>query len=356
MIVFIFAALLAVIVFMEIWSYSKAKRVIRVKYNTDLKLSEPGEIITLRYTVSNTSRLPMLFVGLSIVLDDGLEICESEEWKARYTQRSTAGVTVTHRLSLAPRSRYRGKLRFCLKKRGVWKPGRLYVETGDYLGMRSFVRSEDMDIMLICTARAADDAGELQTLGGLLGDITVRRFIHDDPTMRKGFHDYTGTEPMKLINWNQTAKASRLMVNEHDFTTDADVMVCLNMKMGMENEMERCLELTRTVCETLEDMKIPYALYSNGDIGNTLEGLGRGHIFDILRKMGISRLTAYNSFESVIERVALDRKQGRSYIVITPTEDDDDRWAFSMLERHSETPLYVIAAHTCEPEKRGEAS
>ena len=134
----------------------------------------------------------------------------------------------------------------------------------------------------------------------------------DDPTMFLGYREYTGREPMKQISWKQTAKAGRLMVRVNDYTSDRVVTILVNMYSSLRPQLENCLKLVRTVCEQLEEAKIPYELMTNGDLLSVHEGMGREHLFYILRRIGISRLAGFTSFGSLIDRCVRRRRSSRS--------------------------------------------
>ena len=53
----------------------------------------------------------------------------------------------------------------------------------------------------------ADSSADV--LSGFLGDVSVRRFIYEDPVLTTGFREYTGREPMKHISWTQSARGPR---------------------------------------------------------------------------------------------------------------------------------------------------
>ncbi len=73
---------------------------------------------------------------------------------------------------------------------------------------------------------------ELAPAGALLGDISVRRWIVDDPPlMTIGIREYTGNEPERYIHWPSSMKHNKLMVKNFDFTTDNSVLIALNMKL-----------------------------------------------------------------------------------------------------------------------------
>ena len=80
----------------------------------------------------------------------------------------------------------------------------------------------------------------------------------EDPVLTIGYLDYTGREPMKKISWMHSAKVGKLMVKNSDYTVDANAAIVLNLASGSAKEKEKCLEIVRTVCEKLEEEKIPY--------------------------------------------------------------------------------------------------
>ena len=131
------------------------------------------------------------------------------------------------------------------------------METGDLLGFKSFVKSGKIAANITVMPRKCEDELILQTLGGYIGDISVKRFIIEDPMLTIGFNDYTGREPMKKISWPLSARKGKLVVKNYDYTVDVSVIVVLNLASGSAREKEKCLEITRTACEQLESKHIP---------------------------------------------------------------------------------------------------
>ena len=341
MIIFVLICSLIVVAILERLSMREDLRRLYVTFSADMDLVEPGEIVTLRYTVCNTGRLPMLFVGFGLQFDGAVVVREDAAWSARHVSRSFSGERVDYHFYLLPRRRFSGKLRLSLKKRGVVDLGQCYLETGDLLGLRSSVRTRDIGVRIVCTS-ACVPLDKPETLGGFLGNVSVRRFIHEDPSMLIGYRDYTGREPMKQISWFQTAKAGRLTVRIYDHTVDHNVTLVVNMQAASPHISERCLSLTRTVCELLEEGKVPYALYSNGDLQSLPEGLGRSHLHFILRRIGISRLAGYRSFSDLVDRCISHRQGADSYIVVTPALSAAGQKALRRLQAVSDTRVCVI--------------
>ena len=147
---------------------------------------------------------------------------------------------------------------------------------------------------------------------------------------------------MKQISWKQTAKVGRLMVRQNDYTTDRVAVVMVNMDSSQRPQLEECLKLVRTVCEELEEKKVPYELMSNGDLLSIPEGIGRGHLFFILRRLGMSRLAGFTTFESLVERCVRRRRSNCSYIVITPLLGPEGKSLIGRLSRHIDSSPIVM--------------
>lgn len=321
MIIFVMVCTLILLGLAEHASRRDDLRRLHVKFSIDSELTEPDEVVTLRYTVYNTSRLPVLYAGLSLELDPEVVICEDETWLAEHAHRDFLGTRIDHHFYLLPYRRFRGKVRISFRKRGTYELGRYYLERGDLLGLNPVVVSGFPEIRVVCTSRRCG-LPALDTRGGILGDVPVQRFLFDDPSMLKGYREYTGREPMKQISWMQTAKAGRLIVRQNDFTVDRNVSIFLNMESAPLPELERCLELLRSVCEALEDEHVPYSFYSNGDVFSLEEGLGRSHLFCIQRRIGLSRLGAIFGFGRLVDRYARHPHENSSCIVITPRRSE----------------------------------
>ena len=342
LILFLLVIILLVIEAFSLWGGSRR---LEVEFDLDTTLVEPGEVATLYYTVRNPQLLPLLYVGFTLYFDPNVKICESKEFRRLHVSSDHSGTSVEHHFFLLGHSRFSGKLHFSLDKRGVQDLGRYYLETGDFFGLYPIIRTDAVCKKVVCTSEKSQ-GNELDVLGGEIGDMSVRRFLIDDPTILLGYRDYTGREPMKQISWNQTAKVGRLMVRQNDFTTDRVAVVMVDMDSSQRSLLEQCLKLVRSVCELLEEAKIPYELMSNGDLLSIPEGIGRAHLFYILRRLGVSRLAGFTTFESLVERCVRRRRSNCSYIVITPSVGPKDRVLIDYLGGHIDSRPIVIVPGT----------
>ena len=342
MLALVFIGLVVCIVLIEFFSIRRLPLNLRFRYETDMDLAEPGEAVTVKFRIANTGRLPVFLAGLSIHFDDVVKIEEDEDWCRRHLESDFSGLSVRYNLSLPPHGVYVGRFRISLKKRGYYELGRVYLECGDYLGIRSEVLSYDPDLKLTCTADYCDEDTDFRDFGGLMGDISVRRFIHDDPTLTAGYREYTGREPMKMISWKQTAKSGRLMVKVNDYTADSDIAVLVNMEDSKPKYREKGLELARYACEQLEERKVPYAFISNGDLFEVRKGLGKAHLKRILRSIGAARPACYRSFTELVDSCLAGRSDKRSYVLVTPHLDGVGMAALEKLRMHSDTDVCIL--------------
>ena len=328
--VFVFSLIGAVLAaaVLEFLSLKRWNHRITLECSLDMRLTEPGERMTFTYRIRSTAFWPMSSVSVAFLFDNAIEILE-EGWE----EKLDGGVRTLYSrdTGLMPRRVLRGTIPLSCTARGDHPLGRVYLETGDFLGLHPVVRAFDIPVSVICTAAPAEIDRKVEPIGGLLGDVSVRRFIMEDPSIILGYREYSGVEPMKSISWLQTARTGRLTVKKHDFTVDTDIAIVLDIEACRQNEAEHCLSLVRTVCDELERQKIPYSLFSNGDLQSPLKGVGRAHCFEIQRRIGVSRFVRRLGISSVLARCAADNAR-RGYILIAPKLTDEIRSGLRMLQ------------------------
>ena len=332
MITFVLIGLTAVILVIQFVIAPKASQHLQLRYSFDTQLAEPGEMITFTGRLLNNWFFPVLFINFYEYMPEGAAIPGKDD---NYD---------AHSLFLLPYREFRHSVSFTLPRRGVYRSGKYHIQTGDFLGFKSWVASNPIGCSITVMPRLCTDEPVVRILGGYIGDISVRRFIIEDPVLTVGYLDYTGREPMKKISWKHSAKAGRLMVKNSDYTVDANAAVVLNMASGSNEEKEKSLEIVRTVCEKLEREHIPYQFLSNGDVGNLEEGFGKKHMDQLMTKLGRSMLYGYDSFDDLVERCIRERKKSRSYFIISAPLSSEDRRAISRLQRYSEYEICVLEA------------
>ena len=332
MIAFVFFFSLILLAAVEYLSRRGDLRKLTVEFSIDSTLTEPDEKVTLRFTVRNESRWPVLYAGLMILLDQNLRVCEEKDWMRRHMPSGGSGSRIQYHFYLLPGKTYSDKFRITCGKRGAYQVGHYYMSRGDFLGLNPVTDGAYTGLRLVCTAKRCG-IPEMDTRGGMLGENPIRRFILEDPCILRGYREYTGQEPMKQISWTQTAKTGELTVRQNDFIIDRNVAVLVNLESAPAAALERSLEILRTVCEELETQRVRYSLYSNGDVFSMKEGLGRQRVLYIERRIGLSRPTHFYGFSRLVDRYVFRPRENSSCIVITPCMSDDVTAALPRLAR-----------------------
>jgi len=188
-----------------------------------------------------------------------------------------------------------------------------------------------------------------EVLGGFIGDISVRRFIQEDPILTVGFSEYTGREPFKDISWTRSAIAGDLMVKKYDHTTDVKVTILLNLEDGSKEEIEKCFCLTRKAAEMLEEKKIPYEFRSNGCMLSHLggffwmpKGMGSQHLNTLLYGLGGASHTAYFPLDVMLNRAKEARQNGENYILITPPLSEKNSACLNRFQAENQIEMCML--------------
>ena len=103
-------------------------------------------------------------------------------------------------------------------------------------------------------------------LGGFLGELSVNRYLYEDPILTAGYRPYTSGDPMRSIAWKQSVRGQGLMVKKWDYTTEprAVVLVHADTKDYDHPEpAELCYSMARTICRRLEEKAVSYRFAAN---------------------------------------------------------------------------------------------
>lgn len=319
-----------------------------VHTDCDHLLAEPGQPVIWRTTLGNCSRLPIPFVRLVQSFPREAKPMADKTWWKTYCRDNILSWDVEFRMTLRGRRSLTRDVTVSFPERGIYKIGNYHLSAGDLLGFREAKCHGDGKNIVVMPHRSQQQTA-IDAVGGFLGDISVRRFILEDPILTTGFRDYTGREPMRAISWTRTAQTGSLQVKQYDYTAERHVMVLLNTEGADPKELEECLRLTRSVCEKLEQGKIPYAFRTNanlpgpvGKVHSMVEGLGEQHLQTILYGLGRADKTCFHSFRYLTRQTLRYRRSSEAYILITPDNKGSVRDCIQALSNASGTPVCVL--------------
>lgn len=303
-----------------------ALRSLHIHIDWDRLLAEPNQPITQSVTLENHSRLAIPFVRLVLSFPGEARPVADAAWCKSHRRETLLAWNAEYRMTLRGRRSMTRSVTVSIPNRGLYKMGAYHLSAGDLLGFRE-AKCHGNGQKIVVMPRHSQQRLALDAVGGFLGDISVRRFILEDPILTTGFRDYTGREPMRAISWTRTAQAGSLQVKQYDYTAERHIVVLLNTEGADEAQLEECLRLTRSVCEKLEQMKIPYGFRTNanlpgpmGKVTSMVEGLGEQHLNTILYGLGCADATYFYSFRYLVRRTLRARKSNEAYILITPDD------------------------------------
>lgn len=349
----LFALILGVLIAVaQEWSLRHALDGVNLRAAPARRLVEPEEVFPLVTTVTNHSRRFLPFVRASLVVP--AELTPRDD-RAQLFPRGRDHRELRSSLWLMPRQTWRQELPVSFARRGRYVLTDATLYAGGFLGVGETLEYVSQFQELVVMPARCGGPGLDTVVGGFLGDRSVDRFLLEDPVLTLGFREYTGREPLKTISWTQSARTGRLMVKKYDYTLELTATVLLNIDTaktdGWEERLERCFSLARTVCETLEEKRIPYRFVTNADAvgGRTQwsrvsDGLGNHHLSAILEGLGRATYEPLWPFEQTLAQCALHAEQGRTHILITP--ERQGMWAAELrqLEQRCGSRALILTA------------
>ncbi len=357
MIVFFAVFLAALALYMEKRSIEKGLESVKEDHWTDAAIVEPDERFHVVISLKNTGRglIPFLRVTESLPYRMDLLL------EGGYTVKDfRGGKQVSYTTWLRPRQEVRKYLPVSVSNRGRYFLQEMVLAGGDFLGLSERTRNYNRFREVVVIPRAAPEQAIGEVLGGFMGDVSIRRFIMEDPVLTLGYREYTGREPMKMISWSQSARGMGLMVKKYDYTLEPAVSVLLNIESAADSceaEIERCFSLTRTVCSTLEERGIQYDFATNAviagamsDLSTMSEGLGSRHFEGVLEALGRATYTVSRSADQLLSGSAsAGHGSARGRILITPDRTALQSRTLNRLREVSGGNLLIIAASEVEP-------
>ena len=355
----IFIIFLIIILFIA-QNRSKKLGLTGIKYSYKLSKNavEINEQLEMVSTITNESRRFIPFIRLSETIPDGAKLPHNPTpIKQKYFADDEK--TYSSTIYLMARSRLKRKLKLSFDKRGwyVFNGATLY--GGDYLGLGTMPESFKTARTITVYPEPVNSLQLQQIIGGFLGDISVRRFIMEDPVLTIGTREYTGREPMKQVSWKHTARTNQMMVKQFDYTTEMVVTVVLDVeqpkgKMFTDEQFEICYSLARSIAQYLDKAKVPFDFTTNALITGlsaieknstrVSQNLGIAHLRFVLEKLGRASYGTNESFAELVEKLQSGRKQqqNHSIIIISPERDANKERIANQLQTTSSGSLLKV--------------
>lgn len=303
------------------------------------KVYEMGEEIEFLSIVENKKPLTVSYLEIQEKFPVGFSVPNN-----KYT------------LFIMPFQRVKRTYRITAQRRGLHTIEDVTLKLGDFIGFKSDNKYLMIHNEVVVLPEKKALAQSLVPIGAPTGDVSVQRWIIDDPLMTIGIREYTGTEPQRFIHWPSSQRHGRLMVKNFDFTTDNSVMVILNVetmkpcwKPVEEEIIEKAIILARSVMEECEEKKIPYGFVSNAHNEGSERrgfyvhpGLGTHHLEHLMETLGRIHYRIPVFFELTLRDIRKKKGNYTTAIIITPRILDTYIEQINLLNR-SVSRMVVIA-------------
>lgn len=348
-----FVIILAVIVYIaEHWSLENALNGIEFDYELSKALVEPEEEFEALSTLTNTSRRFVPFIKIMEFFPKET-LCQSAGIELKKEARDY--LKYMHSAFLTPRSKLSRRIKLALPKRGRYIFSGAELSGGDYLGLKEKAKRIDLYKEVVVYPKRVHTPEIMSAMGGLMGDVSVRRFIMEDPVITIGIREYTGQEPMKSISWAHSAKSGQLMVKQYDHTIEPAISVMLDVENDGSKEaeelVEKAMSIARTVCEDLEEKKMKYEFITNATTSDSFsrwsyvsENAGLRHISYILEGLGRASHSHMEPFIKTAESFISKGNTEKSIVIITLHDDLRMREAVRLIEKKTGGRAFVISA------------
>jgi len=348
MLVFLIIIILLAII-LQYMSMKNALRGINYNYTCTKHLVEPDEVFDVVTTLTNQSSRFIPFVRLSETIPFRVKVLHSQAKLSVDIGNNLLHISTTY---LLPKSKLDRRLPVSISKRGCYRFRGADVSCGDFLGLeetteRFYIYNNEV----VVYPKEAQTDNLHNMFGGFFGDMSVRRFMMEDPVLTVSAREYTGCEPLKQISWNHSARVGKLMVKQFDYTVEPVVSVMLDVNTDNTMLVENCFCLTRTVCQLLETKRIAYDFITNASTCNAIsrwsyvgEGLGSVHFLSILEGLGRASCIATEPFFATVDKMKKKQYKNRSLIIIMPARDDGKHQAANHLQ---ELTLKFVYGEDC---------
>ncbi|GGI95387.1 hypothetical protein GCM10010885_01240 [Alicyclobacillus cellulosilyticus] len=228
-----------------------------------------GETVEFVERIANRKVLPVPWVrlemGMSVHLrfarQANLEIAEGEYHQVHrslFALGSYRQITRRHRV-------------LCVK-RGYYRIASASMTCGDALGLAAAHQSVPLAAALLVYPRVLRWEELPLPVHRWLGEVTVRRWIVDDPFLTAGVRAYRPGDPWRDIHWKASARAGSLQVRQREKTADPTLVICLNMEdsegmwgpVSRPDVIERAIEVAASVAAYAIRQGMAVGLLCNG--------------------------------------------------------------------------------------------
>ncbi|SDD13593.1 Protein of unknown function DUF58 [Paenibacillus sp. UNCCL117] len=271
-----------------------------------------GDRIEMVERIANRKLLPLPWLRLESLISQGLSFGVQSNLDIR------GGELLQNHISLFSLRPYRQIIRrhevYCMK-RGYYRLESATMTAGDPFGIQAGSRRFALDLDLLVYPKPAEVDDLPLPVRSWLGELSVRRWIVEDPFLTSGVRDYRPGDPLPSINWKATARAGALQVHRKDYTADHRLILALNLDIseGMWKavtdpaRMERGISYAASIAAYAIGRGIEVGFLCNGRLGGGTPapirippGGGEGHLAVLLETLARLELETVRTMDGLL--------------------------------------------------------
>lgn len=196
-----------------------------ITYKRDFKQDTvfEGETIEMVDEIANRKLLPVPWIRLESKMSPYLLTFSDFEAQKQESE-------MFHRtlFSLLPYQKITRRHHLIGSKRGYYPLDTVAVTTGDGIGFSEVFDAFEAHTSVTVYPSLVPLEDIPLPSHSWLGDITVKRWIVEDPFLQAGVREYQYGDPLNAINWKATARTQTLQINKKDFTADHHLLIYVN--------------------------------------------------------------------------------------------------------------------------------
>jgi uncharacterized protein (DUF58 family) len=185
-----------------------------------------GEKVVMVYEIMNRKILPIAWLRLETMIHSNLlneDMVKIDEKGPVY--HSTL-------FSLRPYQKITRKIHFVGRKRGYYPLQNVSVTVGDPMGFNEVFDSITAQTAITVYPKLMPMEEIPLPSHSWLGEITVKRWIIEDPFLHAGVREYQQGDPFHSINWKATARTHSFQINKKDYTADHHLLIYVNFDVN----------------------------------------------------------------------------------------------------------------------------
>jgi uncharacterized protein (DUF58 family) len=312
-----------------------------------------GDEFTLTLEVVNNKLLPLPYV----------EFSEKIPLELDYAASGAVDNTVGYKyhkstMMLLPYQKVKRKYRLKCSRRGRFYFNEVKVSAGDFFGFRTYSMACENPVELLVCPTLHPLQRIILNYKSPMGDISVKRWILDDPTIITGIREYTSNDPMNRIHWPSSVRSGSLMVKNFDFTSESKVMIILNIENSKPfwsnidaGAIEKAIAIAASAAVEFLDAKIGTGICTNAtlagydnQLGNMIKpSMQRTQITRILEFLARVDYSIMDTFEEHLQRILNSPDEGFHYAVVTPSVTGEAARLINKLGSRSGVSLITVS-------------